>query len=365
MTSAAHSIDIHSFDLVTAGQPLERRQRAVDPNTLSSRDVLIRVAGCGICHTDLGFIYGGVRTGKPLPITLGHEISGVVVAAGAAAQPWIGKSVVVPAIIPCGSCTQCKEGRGSICRKQIFPGSDVAGGFATHVVVPSQGLCPVDASQLDPIGLRLADLAVLADAVSTPYQAVTRAHVRPGDVVIVIGVGGVGGFAVQIASALGGQVIAIDVSEQRLSAIREYGALHTIHSLGCEIPDLRKRVLSYTKTIGKDPLEWKIFECSGHPQGQLLAFALLTYGAHLSVVGYTLDKIEIRLANLMAFDATLQGNWGCVPELYPAALRMILSGQIALRPFIEQRPLSEANETLHALHHGSLRKRPILVPDLF
>ena len=87
MTSAAHSIDIHSFDLVTAGQPLERRQRAVDPNTLSSRDVLIRVAGCGICHTDLGFIYGGVRTGKPLPITLGHEISGVVVAAGAAAHP--------------------------------------------------------------------------------------------------------------------------------------------------------------------------------------------------------------------------------------------------------------------------------------
>ncbi len=364
MALLASSIDVHSFDLVTAGQPLLRRQRKVDPSTLSSREVLIRVAGCGICHTDLGFIYGGVRTGKPLPLTLGHEISGVVEAAGESAQQWIGKSVVVPAIIPCGACALCKSGRGSICRKQIFPGSDVSGGFATHLVVPSYGLCPVDETLLAGKGLRLADLAVLADAVSTPFQAVTRAGVRPGDVVVVVGVGGVGGFAVQIASALGGQVIAIDVSEERLAAIREYGALHTIHSLGCEVSELRKRVFSYTKSIGKEAVEWKIFECSGHPQGQLLAFALLTYGAHLSVVGYTLDKIEVRLANLMAFDATAQGNWGCVPALYPEALKMILSGQIAPRPFVEQRPLSEINDTMSALHHGALRKRPILIPDL-
>lgn len=364
MPSRVQPVEVHSFDLVEPAKPLRRNTRRLDPESLQRTDVLIRIAGCGICHTDLGFIYGGVRTGKPLPLTLGHEISGIVEATGEAAAHWLGKSVVVPAIIPCGSCRLCRAGRGSICRKQIFPGSDVDGGFATHLVAPAHGLCPVDETLLAGKGLQLADLAVLADAVSTPYQAVTRAGVGPGDLVVVVGVGGVGGFAVQIASALGGQVIALDVSEERLSAIRSYGAQHTIHTAGCEISDIRKRVLSYAKSIGKDPVEWKIFECSGHAQGQLLAFALLNHGAHLSVVGYTLDKIEIRLANLMAFDATAQGNWGCVPALYPPALAMILSGQVALLPFIERRPLRAVNETLEALHHGALRKRPILVPDL-
>ena len=91
------------------------------------------VAGCGICHTDLGFWCEGVPTRKPLPLTLGHEISGTVVEAGEGAQSWLGKTVIIPAVIPCGECAACKDGRGSICPTQIFPGCDVHGGFADHV----------------------------------------------------------------------------------------------------------------------------------------------------------------------------------------------------------------------------------------
>ena len=144
-----------------------------------------------------------------------------------------------------------------------------------------------------------------------------------------IGVGGVGGFAVQIASALGGQVIAIDVSEQRLFAIREYGALHTIHSLGCEIPICASVSFPIPRRSGKSRWSGRFLSVRGIHKASL-AFALLTYGA--SIGGWLhASTRSIRLANLMAFDATLQGNWGCVPELYPAALRMILSGQI---PFV-------------------------------
>jgi 6-hydroxycyclohex-1-ene-1-carbonyl-CoA dehydrogenase len=81
------------------------------------------------------------------------------------------------------------------------------------------------------------------------------------------------------------------------------------------------------------------------------------------VVGFTLDKVEVRLSNLMAFDAVAQGNWGCVPEHYPAALRLVLDGQVRPGPFIERRPMSRINETIGELVAGTLRRRPVLIPD--
>ena len=106
-------------------------------------EVLVRTAGCGVCHTDLGFFYEGVPTRHPFPLTLGHEISGRVVATGAGAEAWREADVVVPAVIPCGECEACRAGRGQICPRQVFPGNDVHGGFGTHVRVPAKGLCRV------------------------------------------------------------------------------------------------------------------------------------------------------------------------------------------------------------------------------
>lgn len=356
-------IEIASWQAVKVGEPMVASRRAVAVASLSPGDVVVRVAGCGVCHTDLGFLYDGVRTGKPFPLTLGHEISGRVEAAGADHAALVGRAVVVPAVIPCGSCSLCAAGRGSICRKQLFPGSDIDGGFASHVVVPGRGLCLVDEGRLAGAGLELSELSVLADAISTPYQAVVRAGVGPGDVAIFVGAGGVGGFGVQIARALGANVIAIDVDEGRLARAAEHGAAFTLVSKDRDAGELRKAVQAAVKERGWSPYQWKIFETSGHPAGQTLAYTLLTFGATLSVVGYTLEKISIRLANLMAFDATAQGNWGCLPEHYPAALAMILDGKIALRPFVERRPMSAINDTLRELHHGGLRRRPVLEPD--
>jgi 6-hydroxycyclohex-1-ene-1-carbonyl-CoA dehydrogenase len=354
---------IRAWQMTQAGAPLERVERPFSRASLADAAVLIEVAGCGVCHTDLGFFSGAVRPGHPLPLTLGHEISGVVVAAGAASSALVGQSVVVPAVLPCGVCELCRAGRGSICRAQIFPGSDVHGGFASHVVVPARGLCPVEREALSASGLALSDLAVIADAVSTPYQAVLRSGLGRGDTAIVVGVGGVGGFAAQIAAALGANVIAIDVDEGRLAALAEHTPAWTLCARDREPSELRKAVSAHVKTSGANPHLWKIFETSGHPRGQELAFALLTYGAHLSVVGYTLEKVSLRLSNLMAFDATAQGNWGCLPEHYPAALALVLSGQVKLGPFIEKRPLSQINATFADLHEGRMRRRPVLVPD--
>ncbi|MFO0710098.1 MAG: 6-hydroxycyclohex-1-ene-1-carbonyl-CoA dehydrogenase [Sandaracinus sp.] len=354
--------DIASWRAVEVGKPMVHAEGRVKTKELAPTDVVVEVAGCGVCHTDLGFLYDGVRTGKPMPLTLGHEIAGRVVWAGDAHQGMRDKAVVIPAVIPCGECSLCRAGRGSICRKQVFLGSDLDGGFATHVVAPGRGLCVVDEARLASSGLVLSELSVLADAISTPFQAIQRAGLGKGDLAIFVGAGGVGGFGVQIAKALGADVIAIDVSADKLARAEQYGASLTILSKDVDAGDVRKRVQAAVKERGWSPYSWKIFETSGHPAGQLLAFTLLTFGATLSVVGYTLDKVTVRLSNLMAFDATAQGNWGCLPEHYPAALDLILDGRISVRPLVERRPLDSINETFEALHHGGLAKRPILEP---
>ena len=362
MTRTA-SVEIQSWQVLSPGEPLQLVARRFDPATLSRGEVVVEVAGCGVCHTDLGFLYDGVRPGKPFPLTLGHEISGRVAHAGEGAQALLGAAVVVPAVIPCGECALCQAGRGSICRRQIFPGSDIDGGFASHVVVPARGLCPVDETALAGVGLTLADVSVLADAISTAYQAVLRSGLRTGDLAAVVGVGGVGGFAAQIAAALGAHVVALDIDDQRLRLAAEHGASLTINSRGADPGELRKRIAAEAQQRGWPPSCWKLFETSGRPAGQQLAYGLLGFGATLMIVGFTRDKVEVRLSNLMAFDATLRGNWGCLPANYPAALKLVLDGKVRLAPFIERRPLSSINDTFRALHEGTLVRRPVLVPD--
>jgi 6-hydroxycyclohex-1-ene-1-carbonyl-CoA dehydrogenase len=343
------------------GEPMTKA--GFEPFPPAADEVVIEVAGCGVCHTDLGFYYNGVRVNHPLPLALGHEISGRVVAAGAQASGWKDKAVIVPAVIPCGKCDLCASGRGTICRKQQMPGNDIDGGFATHIKVPARGLCPVDEKRLAAAGLSLADVSVVADAVTTPYQAAVQAEVRPGDFAIVVGVGGVGGYAVQIARALGATVAAIDVDQAKLDAMTGHGAALALNVKQVQGRELKKAVQDFARNGGLPATGWKIFECSGTAAGQDTAFGLLTYGATLSVVGFTMDKVELRLSNLMAFHARALGNWGCLTELYPEALDLVLDKRIPLAPFIERHPLDDINGVFAAAHEKKLSRRAILVPE--
>lgn len=336
------------------------------PMTLEARDeqpgpgeVLLEVAGCGVCHTDLGFFYDGVPTRHPFPLTLGHEISGRVVDAGDDARELLGRAVIVPAVLPCGACAACQAGRGPICPAQVFPGCDVHGGFATHVKVPARGLCPVpDGAPVD-----LASLSVVADAVSTPYQAILRSGLAEGDLAVFVGVGGVGGFGVQIAAALGAVVVAVDVKVERLETMARHGAMLTLDASTLDAKQLKRRVRDFAEAHGVPTWRTRIFETSGTPAGQATAFGLLGHGGLLSVVGFTPKPVELRLSNLMAFDAVAQGNWACLPEHYPAVLDLVLRGQVALTPFVEHRPLATINAVFEELHHGGGARRVVLVPE--
>lgn len=356
-------MEVTAWTVHNPGEPMVRETRQ---ETCGENEVLVQVAGCGVCHTDLGFFYDGVPVRHGYPLTLGHEVSGTVVEAGAGAEEQVGRTVIVPAVIPCGTCAACASGRGSICPRQIFPGNDVHGGFASHLKLPNTGLCPVpplDDPATNREGLELSSLSVIADAVTTPYQAILRSGLGAGDLAIFVGVGGVGGYGVQIARAKGAAVVAIDLDEQKLAAMSERGADLALRSDLLEFKELKKAIRALAKE--REIPSWKrfVFETSGSAAGQTTAFGLLEHGAYLSVVGYTPDKVTLRLSNVMAFDARIEGNWGCLPEHYPAVLEMVLSGEIRLAPFIEHRPLDTVNQTFEDLKQHRVTRRVILTPE--
>jgi 6-hydroxycyclohex-1-ene-1-carbonyl-CoA dehydrogenase len=352
-------IDAHRWLMTAANAPLTRETFHPTPG---AGEVVVEVAGCGVCHTDLGYVYDGVRTNHALPLALGHEISGRVVAAGAGAEDWKGKAVIVPAVLPCGECELCERGLGTICRHQKMPGNDIQGGFATHIVVPARGLCKVDEERLARAGLTLAEVSIVADALTTPYQAVQRAGERPGSLAVVVGAGGVGGYCVQIARAFGATVVAVDVDAEKLASIAQHGAALTLDARSLDGRAMKAAIADFARKNALPSTEWFIFECSGTSAGQLTAFGLLVHGATLSVVGFTMDKVEVRLSNLMAFDARALGNWGCPPVQYPAALELVLDGRVKIKPFVEAHRLDDINDVFAAVHERSIKKRAVLIP---
>lgn len=322
-------------------------------------DVLVKIAGCGLCHTDMSFMFGGVKTRAGLPLTLGHEISGIVVEAGSEMARLKDRQVVIPAVLPCGECDLCRKGRGNICRKQVMPGNDFHGGFADYVTVPGRFLAVVD----DLKGFDLAELSVIADAVTTPYMAVKRANVENGDLAICIGVGGIGTYGVQVAAAFGATVIAVDIDDKKLQKLKDFGATYTVNVSGKDVKAVQKEIRGLAKHNSLPRYGWKVFETSGTGAGQDLAFSLLSFAGTLAVVGFTMDKVNVRLSNLMAFDADAFGIWGCLPEYYPDAIGLVLDKKIDARSFSERHPMSKINEVIKMAKEHKLENRAILEPD--
>ena len=340
------------------GSPHVRERRTLrDPGPGES---LVEVIGCGLCHTDLGYARGEVPTRKLPPLVLGHEVVGRVVASGPSpSAPPPGTVVVVPAVLPCGTCAFCVAGRANACPEQQMPGNDVDGGFATHFLVRSAPLATVNGFAP---GYETWKLGVVADAVSTAWQAVRRSDLREGDVAVVVGAGGVGGFVVQVAGALGAHVAAIDVRRERLDLAARHGASHAFVAEPDGAKALRGEVRSLLRKRGVPSLRLRIFECTGTRAGQALAFSLLDRGATMVQVGYTPEPLELRLSNLMAFDASVHGTWGCPPQAYPEVLALVASGAVQLDPFVERAPMSALDDHLAAMAAGRLSRRLVLDP---
>ncbi|MFB0502261.1 MAG: 6-hydroxycyclohex-1-ene-1-carbonyl-CoA dehydrogenase [Candidatus Bathyarchaeia archaeon] len=328
---------------------------------LQPGEVLVEIAGCGVCHTDIGYFYLGVPTVSKPPLTLGHEISGVVVAGD---EQWKGKEVIVPAVMPCHNCPICNAERENRCLAQKMPGNSLGiyGGFSSHIPVPSRDLCLVE----DRGDFELAELALIADAITSPYQACLRAELKEGDNVVVVGVtGGLGSYVAQLAKAFGAKtVIGIGRNPEKLKRALQYGADFTINSTGKDARTVRNEFREICEANGlPHNFLWKIFEVTGSGPGQEIALTLLSFVGKLIVVGYSATMNQYMISRLMAFDAEIIGTWGCPPKHYPKVLTWVLDGTIKIKPFVEIRPMSKIQEAFEEAHAGKLMRRVVLTPD--
>jgi 6-hydroxycyclohex-1-ene-1-carbonyl-CoA dehydrogenase len=352
-----NAIDSFGYYFTEVEKPLEKRSFTIKEPGID--EVVVKVAGCGFCHTDLEFISGKVKTNAALPLILGHEMSGEVVAAGIKYTKLIGTNVIIPAVLPCGECALCIQGRSNICRNRKMPGNDFNGGFAGYVTVPGRFLCALPPNLGE---FRLSHLSVIADAITTPYQAFVRSGLKVGDLSIVIGVGGLGIYMVQLAARCGAAVIAVDIDDSKIQQAKRLGARFGITVKEDDEKDLKDKIKTLVKEHRLPQDQWKVFETSGSAGGQNAAFQLLSLAGTIGIVGFTMDKITIRLSNLMAFDADMFGNWGCKPEYYPMAVDMVLKKEINILDTIELRPLDSINEVIGLAKQRKLVKRVVFTP---
>ncbi len=320
-------------------QPL-RLEEWPDPE-LNAGEILVKVAACGLCHTDLHYIDHGVPTVKPPPLILGHEAAGIVDQIGPGVQNFQGgERVLLPTILSCGHCAACLSGRENICQHNKMIGNDIDGAFAQYVKVPALDVF------LLPEEIPLVEGSIVADALTTPYHAVkNRAEVRPGDTVVVIGCGGVGLNVVQFAHLAGGIVIAVDIAGEKLEWARKLGADYTING---KEGDMARRIRKLTGG-GADIA----IEAIGNPTTIQEAFVSIHPGGRLVVIGYTDHDIRINAGRIMYREMEIRGSLGCRHVDYPHVIELVRSGRVQLLPLVTGRfPLADINEGLDTLRQG-------------
>jgi 6-hydroxycyclohex-1-ene-1-carbonyl-CoA dehydrogenase len=323
-----------------SGRPLEVTE-VPTPNP-GAGEALIKVAGCGLCHTDLHYLDHGVKTFKTPPMILGHEAAGTVAKVGAGVTSRReGDRVLIPAVLSCGRCSYCRQGRENLCDQMAMVGNNIDGAYAEYVVVQAAELVPV------PETIPLEQACVIADAVSTPYHAVTRrGKVRPGNVVAVVGCGGVGLNVVQCAQVAGARVIAVDVNDKRLETARRLGATETVNPKAVQRVDKRVRELTGG---GVDVA----FEAIGSPATIQLAYGLLRRGGRLCVIGYSAEEVALSAARLMYFELEIVGSLGCGAGEYPEILGLVEAGRLKLDEIVSGTlPLERINDGLDRLRKG-------------
>ena len=305
-------------------------------------EVVLRVAACGLCHTDLHYLDHGVATFKAPPIILGHEAAGTVARLGPGVTGFKGgEHVLAPSVWACGRCRFCRAGRENLCTDLVMPGNHTDGAFAEFLAVPAKELVRL------PPDLPLERACVIADAVSTPYHAVKqRGRVRTGDTVAVVGCGGVGLNVVQCAAAAGATVIAVDLNDARLDLARQLGASHAMNPAKLDRVDKEVRKLT---DGGVDVA----FEVVGNPKTIDLAFNLIRKGGRLVVIGFSHDPAPINVAKLMFYELELVGSLGCGAGLYPEIVAQVVAGRIRLEPILSGTfPLERINEGFDHLRRG-------------
>ena len=325
-------------------------------------EVLVRVEAAGMCRTDVQLLEGYFKDHLALafPAIPGHEIAGAVEQIGnrvpQTANLAVGDQVVVVGGWGDGTCRQCKVGDEQICAHGRWPGFGTYGGYGEFVPVPYKYLIRVDRQY----NLKAEELAPLTDAGLTPYRGIKKLRqagvVGPDRVLAVIGVGGLGTYAVQYAKLLasGATVVAFARSDAKLAIAHEHGADHVINTTGKSIADIRAALV---KATGHGEIDAGI-DCVGAEETIRMGFNLLaTSGAFVSV-GLVGTRINIPLFPFVAREFTYHGSfWGNYTDLSEI---VALAQQGKIKHTVKTVRFEDINENLALLRDGDIIGRAVI-----
>jgi L-iditol 2-dehydrogenase len=301
--------------------------------------VVLEVVAAGICGTDL-HIEDGEYAARP-PVTMGHEVSGVVAGLGEGVDPgWAGARVVTETYFStCGTCEHCTSGRRNLCPERRSIGSFVDGGFAPRVLVPVGNLHRIP-DWLD------GRAAALAEPLACCCQSLPPGTVRPGERVLVVGPGPIGLLAAQVARAQGGSVHVRGTPRDagRLALARE---------------------LDFDTSVTEDepPADVDVVvECSGHPSGMAAAFVAVRRGGRYVQIGLAGKPVEVPFDLICFKELTVTSGNASTPDSWQRALELVDSGAVVLEPLVtEAVPLAEWERAFAATRRGDGVKY-VLVP---
>lgn len=314
-------------------------------------DVLVKVAACGLCRTDLEYLRGELPLPKSPPIILGHEPSGIVEEVGKSVKNVKkGDRVLMPFTITCGQCFWCRTGNENLCANAQVIGAHRDGALAEYISVPSKIVYPL------PPEIPLEEGAVIADAIATPLHAVVDiAEVKPGDSVAVYGAsGGLGLAVVQIASALGAVVIGVGRKAWKLEKAKEFGASHTINISSNDKP------YEEIKSMTGEGTDIAI-DATGIPQMIEWACRSIRPGGKVVVVGFSTQKITIAINRLLWFEQKILGARTYRPVDIYRAVEMARRGIVNLKEFVSHKfSLQEVNRGYEMLANGEILRGVVL-----
>ena len=327
---------------------------------IQADEVLVKVAVCGMCRSDVllidGFFqgYGDI----PPPVIPGHEITGTIHKVGGlipkAAGLAEGDHVVVAPGWGDGVCRHCQVGNTHICPNVRWPGFGPYGGFAEYIPVPARYVIKVAKH------LEFDEIAPLTDAGLTPYRAIKKIRdaggLGPDRVIGVFGIGGLGVYAVQYAKLLGAgaTVVAFARNPDKLAVAKGYGADHIISVAGKSAGDVGKEL---AKATGQNKLD-AIIDCAGATEMMQMGFALLGISGHYADVGFVGDRIDVPLFPRVSGEQTFHGSfWGNNADLSEV---MALAAQGKIQHTIKTIGFDQINEYIDLLRDGEIVGRAVV-----
>jgi 2-desacetyl-2-hydroxyethyl bacteriochlorophyllide A dehydrogenase len=337
--------------MVQVGQPLELHEIPVP--AIGERDILVRVRAAGICHSDVHYRAGRSPV-RPLPLTLGHEVAGEVTQLGAQVTGVkVGDRVCLHYNLTCGDCYYCSTGNEQFCGKGLMLGHYTNGGYAEYIAVPARNAIPL------PAEIPFEQGATLMCASATSFHALRKSRLKGGETVAVVGVGGLGLSAVQLARAFGAlEVYAVDIHAEKLELAAGYGAIPVNARQVDPVAEIRRQ----TRGKGVDVA----LELIGLPQTMRQAVQSLAPMGRAVIAGISDQPLEIATyQELLGAEAEIIGSNDHLLQELPLLVEMARRKVLDTSRVVTRTVPLDAdaiNQTLDALEHYSGGVRIVIVP---